>query len=143
MKNKRKYIFPLYGAGTSLIEEYAVERALTEVFQASCVFNSDDVNMFKYMKNLWHKVPGMIDLISFDFIKKIKYSKYICNNQYRDVQVKKLLSSELNILSNCNVNIYIRRIIDDINFNVVQCLIPQFSKFNLVLEGKVLLPYIE
>lgn len=99
--------------------------------------------MFKYMKNLWHKVPGMIDLISFDFIKKIKYSKYICNNQYRDVQVKKLLSSELNILSNCNVNIYIRRIIDDINFNVVQCLIPQFSKFNLVLEGKVLLPYIE
>ena len=143
LKNKRKYIFPLYGAGTSLIEEYAVERALTEVFQASCVFNSDDVNMFKYMKNLWHKVPGMIDLISFDFIKKIKYSKYICNNQYRDVQVKKLLSSELNILSNCNVNIYIRRIIDDINFNVVQCLIPQFSKFNLVLEGKVLLPYIE
>lgn len=110
-------LLPIYGAGTSLSPAYAMERALTEAFQLFCVK----------------------ELINFSYITKLKNKSFIdTEDKYSSVDY--LLEKEINLLRKDNIDIYYRHVIDMSGFYFMQTLIPAFERFNMILEGQIVLP---
>lgn len=138
-----EYDYPLYGFGTSLIEDYAVERALTEAFQLYCVYNEEDRIMFSRISEIWKDMPDILKIIKFEFIRDLQLGNYEpVNDQPYFMNVHENLQELLLKLNKDNIHVYKRQVYKADGIAVVQVLIPQFDKFNLILEGQVVIPNI-
>lgn len=137
---KGKMLLPIYGAGTSLSPAYAMERALTEAFQLFCVKEyKDSIDLSRKLSYMVTKVPKLKELINFSYITKLKNKSFIdTEDKYSSVDY--LLEKEINLLRKDNIDIYYRHVIDMSGFYFMQTLIPAFERFNMILEGQIVLP---
>ncbi|MCT3385988.1 hypothetical protein EFP33_05030 [Lactobacillus johnsonii] len=137
---KGKMLLPIYGAGTSLSPAYAMERALTEAFQLFCVKEyKDSIDLSRKLSYMVTKVPKLKELINFSYITKLKNKSFIdTEDEYSSVDY--LLEKEINLLRKDNIDIYYRHVIDMSGFYFMQTLIPAFERFNMILEGQIVLP---
>lgn len=139
--NRRDKMRPLYGAGVSLSEDYALQRSLTECLQLNQLNDKDEDEKFKDIVKNYKNYNQYLDLIylnidglkSYDYIQKGKniFSKY--NN-------KEKLSYLESMLNKLGYTPQYRTIIKDGNINVIQSIIPGMEKFNLVIEGNPVIP---
>ncbi|BDR59760.1 YcaO-like family protein [Lactobacillus xylocopicola] len=139
--NKQISPISFYGSGTSLSEEYAIERAITEAFQLFCVSGKEDKNIYYRIEKIWNNIPIMKDMLTLNFINEL--NKIECSKTKKiELSLNDLLNKEVEILSSHRVDIFRRVILNNKSFSLVQCLIPEFERFNLVLEGQLVLPRI-
>lgn len=139
--NKQVSPLPFYGSGTSLSEEYAIERAITEAFQLFCVSGKENKDIYNKMGKVWKNIPIMKEMLTLDFVHNLQEAKY-SKTKKLELNVSELINKEISILSSHNVDIFRRVILNNKCFSLVQCLIPEFERFNLVLEGQLVLPRI-
>ncbi|SYW14946.1 YcaO-like family protein [Oenococcus oeni] len=144
-QNKLEY--PLYGSGSSLNRAYAAQRALTELLQLALLFNQEDMLLFRQLNENWKKFQKVKNTIKFNFIDEIKNNNFHSSNIFknnnnfsRHQMVEYILKELLTRLRAVGLNCYYRSIYQDDDISVVQTLIPSFDRFNLILEGKLILP---
>ncbi len=117
-----------------------MERALTEAFQLFCVKEyKDSIDLSRKLSYMVTKVPKLKELINFSYITKLKNKSFIdTEDKYSSVDY--LLEKEINLLRKDNIDIYYRHVIDMSGFYFMQTLIPAFERFNMILEGQIVLP---
>lgn len=139
-KDKKRFFYPLYGGGTSIFKDYAVERALTELLQLFLLFNTDAQKMYNQMDLIWKKIPIMYATLQFEFLDKLSESEYKNSKKFSNFSIREILNFELSKLKADGACIFWRDIQNKKDFSLIQVLIPGFELFNLTLEGKVVLP---
>lgn len=134
-------LLPIYGSGTSLSSLYAAERALTEAFQLFCIKDENEsVELNKKLNKLCIVIPSLRNIISFSFIGNLDEGTFRNEKIFKKYTVSSLLKTEIARLQSKEMNIFYRSIIDEKGFCLMQTLIPGFEKFNMILEGQVVLP---
>ncbi|MBU5426110.1 YcaO-like family protein [Tissierella pigra] len=130
---------PIKGFGTSLIAEYALERALLECLQAFHLYDIDlEIEDQQILINFEeYPVYKRIALLDYNINCVNVEMKTENNNQYT---VKELLNIITEKLDSNNLHVYYRVIYDSNNVCCINVIIPSIEKFYLVGLGMCVIP---
>jgi ribosomal protein S12 methylthiotransferase accessory factor len=134
---------PIYGSGSSIDEDYAIMRSLTEAYQLVSVENENESQQLeKRLHKMWSDIPSVQRMLSLSFTEKLPSIRY-CRCNLHMKKVSEMIDFETTELRRTGRKLYYRVVKESQGFVLIQSLIPHFERFNLILEGQIVVPRIK
>lgn len=135
------------GSGTSLNEEYAIERALTEVLQSFHLYDDELEQEDILLMKKFDQLEKYKQCIIFDILSTTKnkiYVDFVPNNTSTENlprHINSYLQRLIDILANSGYHVFHRNLYQsDLGICCVHCVVPGLERFHLVRYGKEVLP---
>lgn len=129
---------PIFGAGSSLNENYALSRALTECLQSYQLMNRKRRQEELTILSNFQKFPAYLNAITFASLNKIpsNYNETCVNFAGPEDELQALNV----ILKKHGITVLYRNLTQSESLSVDQVVIPSLDGFNLILEGLPIMP---
>lgn len=138
-RNKNKII---KGSGCSISSNYALERALLECLQMYHAMNSDEYLKDKQKYDLFKKLKlnKYIDILTLNYNDKKFTIEDFVENENIYLSIEEMISKIINKIYEKGYKVFISELKKMEECVCIKVIIPNFERFHLVSEGKVILP---
>ena len=137
--NGLNFLVPIWGSGCSLSIEYAITRALTELYQCFEVYDLEDYYQDKQKIINFKQLNEYYNTVNFKYKENMLNIKKYKENCNVPIECKNILKKQIELL---NLNGYIPyyHIIDNQDIYCIKTIIPGFQSFHKILHGNLIVP---